>query len=199
VWCFLTERFVPADILCLALGIALKPHDAGLVWLYFLLTPVHRKRALQTFGLVVVMTVASLFWVSSVAPHWIQEMRSNLATLAMHGGPSDPGPDGLTTKTRTMEEITDLQAVVSVFKDDPGVYNGVGYAVCGMLLLFRLIATLRSRYSQRLHGLRLRRLRRSHCLSPIIEPTMQGSNCLRSPRAHCCGEKAAGEGRLQWR
>src|ERR1700722_12302618 len=31
VWCFLQNRFVPAGLVCLALGLAIKPHDAGLV------------------------------------------------------------------------------------------------------------------------------------------------------------------------
>src|ERR1019366_4930389 len=49
VWCFLEDRFVLAGILCLAVSLAIKPHDAGLVWLYFLLAGgTYRKRALQT-------------------------------------------------------------------------------------------------------------------------------------------------------
>ena len=37
VWCFFEERFLWAGILCLAISLAIKPHDAGLVWLYLLL------------------------------------------------------------------------------------------------------------------------------------------------------------------
>ena len=33
VWCFLRERFAYAGVLCLAIGLLVKPHDAGLVWL----------------------------------------------------------------------------------------------------------------------------------------------------------------------
>ncbi len=36
VWCFVRDRFVLAGILCLAVSLAAKPHDTGLVWLYFL-------------------------------------------------------------------------------------------------------------------------------------------------------------------
>jgi hypothetical protein len=32
-WCFIKGRFIPAGILCLAVSLAIKPHDAGLVWL----------------------------------------------------------------------------------------------------------------------------------------------------------------------
>src|ERR1035437_1666512 len=49
VWCFIRERFIPVGILCLAISLAVKPQDAGLVWLYFLLAGgVYRKRALQS-------------------------------------------------------------------------------------------------------------------------------------------------------
>ena len=34
VWCFLRERYVPVGILCLAVSLALKPHDVGLVSLF---------------------------------------------------------------------------------------------------------------------------------------------------------------------
>lgn len=36
-WCFVEERFVAAGIFALAVSLMIKPHDAGLVWLYFLL------------------------------------------------------------------------------------------------------------------------------------------------------------------
>ena len=36
-WCFLRERFVVAGIVCMAVSLAIKPHDTGLVWLFFLL------------------------------------------------------------------------------------------------------------------------------------------------------------------
>ena len=49
VWCFLKNRFVWIGVLCLALSLAVKPHDSGFVWLYFLLAGgVFRKRAVQT-------------------------------------------------------------------------------------------------------------------------------------------------------
>ena len=35
VWCFLRDRFVPAGVLCFALSLAIKPHVAGTVWLFF--------------------------------------------------------------------------------------------------------------------------------------------------------------------
>jgi hypothetical protein len=37
VWCFLNNRYVPAGVLCLAVSLAVKPQDAGFIWLFFLL------------------------------------------------------------------------------------------------------------------------------------------------------------------
>lgn len=63
VWCFLRERFVWVGILCLAVSLAIKPHDAGLVWLYFLFAGgVHRKRALQTLLVTTVLGVLAILW-----------------------------------------------------------------------------------------------------------------------------------------
>src|ERR1035441_24793 len=48
-WCFLENRFLAAGVLCMAISLAIKPHDAGLVWLFFFVAGgVYRKRALET-------------------------------------------------------------------------------------------------------------------------------------------------------
>jgi hypothetical protein len=148
VWCLLKQRFVPAGILCLAISLAIKPHDAALVWLFFLLAGgIHRKRALQTLAVTIGLGLAATMWVSHLAPHWMPEMRSNLAEISARGGNNDPGPAGPTSKSRTPEVITGLQAVVSVFQDDPHIYNPASYIFCGTLLLVWSIATLRSHNS----------------------------------------------------
>ena len=36
-WCFIRERFIAAGVLSLALSLVVKPHDAGFIWLYFVL------------------------------------------------------------------------------------------------------------------------------------------------------------------
>ncbi len=145
VWCFLEERFVPAGILCLAASLAIKPHDTGLVWLYFLLAGgVYRKRALQTLIVAVVLGLASILWVSQIAPHWMPELHANLLKTSAPGGLSDPGPASISQGT-----IIDLQSIVSVFRDDSRIYNPVTYLVCGALMLVWLIRTLRLHFSQR--------------------------------------------------
>jgi hypothetical protein len=147
VWCLIEERFVLAGVLCLAVSLAIKPHDAGLVWLYFLLAGgVHRKRALQTLGVTVVLALAAILWVTPIAPHWVGELHSNLLTTSAHGGLNAPGPSSASFRSSNM--LIDLQTVISVFWEDPGIYNPVSYTVCGALLLVWSVRTLRSRFSQ---------------------------------------------------
>jgi hypothetical protein len=146
VWCFLTNRFVPAGVLCLAVSLALKPHDAGLIWLYFLLAgKVHRKRALQALALTVALSLPGILWVSHVAPHWMQELHSNLQATSARGDLNDPGPASMGGHRLGM--IIDLQTVISVFRDDPRVYNPVSYLICAPLFLVWILVTLRSRFS----------------------------------------------------
>ena len=144
VWCFLQERFVPAGILCLAISLALKPQDAGLVWLYFLLAGgVYRKRALQPLAAAVAFCLPSVLWVWHIAPHWIQELHSNILAFTAHGGINDPGP--ASSGAHGLAMIISLQEVISVFRDDPRIYNPASYLICAPLLLVWIFATLRSR------------------------------------------------------
>jgi len=146
VWCILRNRFVPAGILCLAVSLAIKPHDTGLVWLYFLLAGgIYRKRALQTLFALVVLSLPGLLWVCRASPHWFQEMHSNILAFSVHGGLTDPGPAAAAANGPGM--LTNLQAVFSVFRDDPRFYNWATYLVCAPLLLMWIYVTLRSRVS----------------------------------------------------
>jgi hypothetical protein len=148
VWCFLEERYVWAGVLCLAVSLAMKPHDAGFMWLYFLLAGgVYRKRALQTFLVTAVLGLAAILWVTPIAPHWMQELHSNLLVTSAPGGTNDPGHDN--SNSRGPGIIIELQSVVAVFRDDPRIYNPVSYLVCGALLLVWAARTLRARFSQR--------------------------------------------------
>jgi hypothetical protein len=149
VWCILEERFVWAGILCLAVSLAIKPHDAGLVWLYFLLAGgIYRKRALQTLAVITIVGLPAILWISHVAPHWLPELRSNLLAQSAPGGQANPGPNSANTGSGP-SMIISLQTAIYVFRDDPRIYNLVSYLVCGALLLIGLVRTLRSRFSQR--------------------------------------------------
>jgi hypothetical protein len=147
VWCFLEGRFVPAGILCLAVSLALKPHDAGLVWLYFLLAGgVYRKRALQALLLAAVVGLSAFLWVSHIAPHWTRDWQANLTAIAAPGGINEPGPASITGHYGYM--VIDLQTAISVLRDDPRIYNPASYLICGALLLVWSVRTLRVRFSQ---------------------------------------------------
>ena len=143
VWCFLKRSFAAAGVVCLAISLALKPHDSGLVWLCFLLVGgVFRKRALQALALTVALCVPAVLWTSHVAPRWSQELRSNIAETSSHGDISDPGPDSI-SRRGTADVIIDLQSVISVFQDNPRLYNPITYFVCGSMLLVWSAVTLR--------------------------------------------------------
>jgi hypothetical protein len=148
VWCFFRDRFALAGVLCLAIGLALKPHDAGLVWLFFLLAGgVYRKRALQTLLITAVLGLAAFLWVSSVAPHWIEDWNSNMSAISAPGGINEPGPNSITSHEPGV--VIDLQAAISIVRDDPRIYNPISYLVCGALLLLWAVRALRSRFSPR--------------------------------------------------
>jgi hypothetical protein len=143
VWCFLKDRFIQAGILCFAVSLAVTPHDAGLIWLYFLLAGgIYRKRALQTLAITVILCLPAVLWVSHVAPDWGTELHQNLQMAEAHGAPSDPGPD--TMEARGLGAlIVDLQTAISLFRDDPHFYNPVSYLICAPLLFVWGVIVLR--------------------------------------------------------
>ncbi|MGA9670666.1 MAG: glycosyltransferase family 87 protein [Terracidiphilus sp.] len=146
VWCFFEERFVCVGILCLAVSIALKPQDAGLIWLYFLLAGgVYRERALQTLLATVAITGPVVLWVWRVSPNWMQEMHSNIVIFSGHGGLSDP--DLMSTGTIGIGMVISLQTVTSVFSHNPRVYSLVSYLVCAPPLILWAFVSLRTRPS----------------------------------------------------
>ena len=147
VWCFLTEKYVPAGIVCLAISLAIKPQDSGFVWLYFLLAGgVYRKRALQTLALVLLFAFTGAVWVSLISPHWLKEWHANLSVISAHGGINDPVTAGLSGGM--VSPIIGLQSALAVFSQNPSIYNPLTYLLTGALLLIWALATLRSRPSQ---------------------------------------------------
>jgi hypothetical protein len=143
VWCFLRRRWETIGVLCLAVSLILKPHDGALVWLYFALAGgAYRKRAWQTLCLVAVLSLPAIIWVSIVAPNWLQEFRSILAIMSSHGDVNDPGPSSMAAHGIGM--VISLQAVISVFRDDPRIYNPVTYVLVGALILVWIAKILRS-------------------------------------------------------
>ena len=146
VWCFVKNRFVIVGVVCLAISLAFKPHDGGLVWLYFLLAGgTQRKRALQSLAVAIAISLPAVLWVSQVAPHWMQELHSNLAATSARGDLNDPGPSS--SGAHTLGMVISLQTVISLFRDDANFYNPAAYLIGGALILVWMVVTLRSRFS----------------------------------------------------
>jgi hypothetical protein len=147
VWCFLEERFVWAGVACMAVALAMKPHDVGLIWLYFVLAGgVYRKRAVQVLLVTAVLAVPALLWVGHVAPQWQAELHANLAAGAGHGQLNDPGPTSFSF--HYADFVVSLQSLLSVFRDDPAFYDPASYLICGLLLLAAAFRTIRSKFSR---------------------------------------------------
>jgi hypothetical protein len=147
IWCFIRERFPIAGVLCLAVSLVIKPHNAGLIWLFFVLAGgTYRKRALQTLLVCVLISIPAIVWISSVAPHWTQELRSNVALSSSATGRDNPGPSG--SSAHRAGTIIDMQTVFSVFRDDPRFYNPAAYLCCGLFILAWTLITARARLMQ---------------------------------------------------
>jgi hypothetical protein len=143
VWCFVRDRFVSAGVLCLAISLAIKPHDSGLVWLYFLLAGgVYRKRALKTLLAAIAVSLPGLIMTWRVAPHWVQELHLNIVADTALGGRSDPAAASMGWHGLSM--LVNLQTVLSAFWTDPHIYNLAGYLVCAPLLLVWAVVAFRS-------------------------------------------------------
>ena len=149
VCCFLQNRFALIGVLCLAAALAMKPHDAGPIWLYFLLVGgAHRKRALQSLAVTVFIAVVAVLWLSHVAPHWLPEYQSNIHAAMAAGGRDNPGPT--TQGGRGIGQIVSLQAIFSLIRDNPGFYNLAAWTLCLPLILVWCVKTWRSGFSPRL-------------------------------------------------
>lgn len=147
VWCFVRRRFTWLGVVALALSLALKPHDSGLVCIWLLVSGgILRKRALQSAVLVAAIAVPAMLVVGHSSPQWRTELAGNLAATSAHGDISDPGPSS-NSRQGSADIIIDLQTVLSLFFDDARVYNPATYLICGLLLLTWLAAAVRHRQS----------------------------------------------------
>jgi hypothetical protein len=147
VWCFYRERFAWFGMICLALSLALKPNDSGLVWLFLLLAgSPFRKRALQSLALLVILSLPVTLWVTHVSPHWPTELSANMSSLSSIGGIVDPAATGMAG--HNMDSLVQLQSSVSIFFADPRTYDLISYAICAPLVLLWLFVTMRYRPSE---------------------------------------------------
>lgn len=143
---FVSRKFEYVGVLCLAISLMLKPHDSGLVWLYFLISGgAYRRRALQVLVVVFALSLPTIVWVTNVAPSWMHDLRANLSADSPLGNLDDPAEESRHHPNPNM--VINLEAALSVFPSDPSVYKLAGYVVCGSMLILWLIATVRLRGS----------------------------------------------------
>jgi len=144
VWCFYRDRFVAVGVLCLALSLALKPNDSGLVWLgLLLLGSTWRKRALQSLLTLGILSLPIVLWINHVSPHWMQELQTNMAFFSGVGSSADPAATGMAG--HNMDTLVQLQFVTAIFFPNPTTYNLIAYAIGFPLALIWMILTLRIR------------------------------------------------------
>ncbi len=130
--CLMRGRFLPLAALCLCLAVLLKPHDAAIPLLYLLFAG---RRWRLTFAAVAVVSIlfaaGSIVWFDHMpsTAHWLPELRANLAGNAGAGAVNNPAGhiQGL--------ELTNLQAIFALVRDNPAFYNNASFAVTLLLLL----------------------------------------------------------------
>ncbi len=141
-WCILRGRFVWAGVLLLALSLVMKPQDAGFVWLYLLLAgrPT-RKPALQALAVAVVLGLCAAVWIHPVSPHWVQELRQNLAITSAPGAVNYAGPSGASNGTAGL--IIALQGTFSILWENALFYNLAAWLIGGFMIVVWAITVLR--------------------------------------------------------
>lgn len=143
-WCFLKRRYEPVGVLLLALSLAIKPHDSGFIWIYFLLAGgAARKRALQALAAACVLGIFAVVWIAPASPHWMSELRQQISVISSPGHSDDPGPSQ--PSEGNFGPVIDLRRVVSVFGNDPHFYDPVGYGVGGGLILVWAVTVFRNK------------------------------------------------------
>jgi len=194
VGCFLLERWEVAGVVCMATALVLKPHDSGLVWLFFLLAGGNlRRRAWQSLALASAVSLPVFLWTWHLSPHWPRELIENLRAFTIHGGFDDPGP------TAAIEHgtcaITSLQALLSNLRDDPRFYNLASIALTAPLLLIGAVVTLRAKPKQATVWLGLAAIA-SFTLLPVYHRIYDAKLLILTVPA--CALLWAEGGRLRW-
>lgn len=144
-WCLLERRYAAAGVVLLAVSLVIKPHDAGFIWLYFLLAGGSaRKRAIQALVLAAMVGACGVIWITPFSPHWSQELRQNVDLFASKGHRNDPGPTNAYYRS-DFSPVISFEAPVSIFENDPAFYGPAAYALGGALILAWAFAVLRKR------------------------------------------------------
>lgn len=140
-WSFYREKYVWLGVLCLAVSLAVKPNDSGLIWLFLLMAGGRfRKRALQSLVVFTALSPPVVLWVWHVSPHWFSELHANMDSFFVPGTIVDPSAAGMTG--RTMDSLVQLQSVIGIYSSRPEMYNLITWAICGPLIAVGGIVTM---------------------------------------------------------
>lgn len=146
-WCFLRQRYAVLGVISMAVSLVMKPHDAGFVWLYFLLAGgLLRKRALQTLAIDAVLGACAVLWIGTYAPHWVRELHNNSDSSSVRGKMNNPGPSGPTARDN-FNPVISAQAAISLLRDDPNFYEPLSLGIPGGLVLVWAVVALRKRFT----------------------------------------------------
>ncbi|MGP8251573.1 MAG: glycosyltransferase family 87 protein [Terracidiphilus sp.] len=147
-WSFVRGKYTWIGAIALSLSILIKPQDAGFIWLFFLLAGgMYRRfavRSLLVSGLIGVPT-ALVMW--RLYPNWFEEWKSNIASFTVKGGMTDPGPSSI--GNHGLGSFVNLQAALSVIKDNPHFYNPITYLIVIPLLALWAFFVFKSNQSSR--------------------------------------------------
>lgn len=147
-WCFLKGRLGPVGVALLAAGLVIKPQDAGLLWLYFLLAGgPGRKRAWQTLGVAAVLGTCAAVWIAPIAPRWLPELRRNIHLEFVPGGIDNLNPFGAASSQ--FDPVISMQNTLRVLRDAPGFYGPGTLIVTGLVVLAWALVIARKRSSSR--------------------------------------------------
>ncbi len=126
-FCVLRGRLLPLAGACFFVALMLKPHDAGLPFLYLAFAgPRARRMFFAVAALGLVFAGGSLLWFAHApgTAHWLPELRANLQGNAAPGSVNSPA-SGHTQAVN----LTDLQAIFAAVRDRASFYNGAALLV----------------------------------------------------------------------
>jgi hypothetical protein len=133
------ERWLVIAGACFFIALMLKPHDAGLPFLYMLFAgPRWRKTFYWVSAACIAFTVGSVFWFAHMpaTAHWLVELGVNLKGNSAASSVNNPAaPEAIF--------LADLQSIFAVVRDQSSFYNSAAAGVSVLLFCLWAVPALR--------------------------------------------------------
>lgn len=138
LWCFIRRRYTLAGIICLGIGMGLKPQLAGVVFLYLILRPVFRRYAVKAGAIAIALLLIGGVWLSLSAPskHWRAELSEQVQVSQQPGGVNDPS-----SANHFSPDIVNAQAAWVLVTGNPSAYNLLSYLLFAALFIPFVVRT----------------------------------------------------------